>query len=119
MCGRFADPTVVRVRTAGVDLPSIHARDVWDLLPAAVGIFFVGFSDAILTGRSFAGKNGQNVRADHEPRSVQSFVLLSEGLLPCVDDATFSDMNHPNRTMPGYRGDTNMTAMSSGKSYIE
>jgi SulP family sulfate permease len=48
------------------DLPSFHAHDVWALLPAAVGIFFVGFSDAILTARSFAGKHGQNVRADQE-----------------------------------------------------
>jgi high affinity sulfate transporter 1 len=50
----------------GFDLPSFHVRDVWALLPAAFGIFFVSFSDAILTGRSFAGKHGQHVRADQE-----------------------------------------------------
>lgn len=54
----------------GFDLPSFHPRDVWALLPAALGIFFVGFSDAILTARSFAGKHGQHVRANQELSAI-------------------------------------------------
>jgi high affinity sulfate transporter 1 len=37
-----------------------------DLLPAAAGVFAVGFADAILTARSFAGRNGQHVDANQE-----------------------------------------------------
>jgi high affinity sulfate transporter 1 len=37
-----------------------------DLLPAAVGIFAVGYADAILTARSFAGRSGQHVDANQE-----------------------------------------------------
>ena len=36
------------------------------LYPAALGIFFVSFSDEILVARSFAGRRGQHVRADAE-----------------------------------------------------
>jgi MFS superfamily sulfate permease-like transporter len=37
----------------GIELPSLHLTDVLALLPAALGIFFVSFSDEILTARSF------------------------------------------------------------------
>jgi sulfate permease, SulP family len=80
----------------GFDLPSIHARDVWALLPAALGIFFVGFSDAILTARSFAGKHGQHVRADQELFALgvanvaagvtQSFAVGASGSRTAVND---------------------------------
>jgi sulfate permease, SulP family len=46
--------------------PSAQLADVVALFPAALGIFFVSFSDAILTGRSFAGKHSQNVRGNQE-----------------------------------------------------
>jgi high affinity sulfate transporter 1 len=49
-----------------VSIPTASLGDVLDLLPAALGIFFVGFADQILTARSFAGKHGQHVRADQE-----------------------------------------------------
>jgi MFS superfamily sulfate permease-like transporter len=42
----------------GFDLPSFHAGDIWSLLPAALGIFFVGFSDAILTADHSRGSTG-------------------------------------------------------------
>jgi sulfate permease, SulP family len=80
----------------GLDLPSFHARDVWALLPAALGIFFVGFSDAILTARSFAGKHGQHVRADQELFALgfanaaagltQSFAVGASGSRTAVND---------------------------------
>jgi sulfate permease, SulP family len=80
----------------GLDLPSFHPRDVWGLLPAAFGIFFVGFSDAILTARSFAGKHGQHVRADQELFALgfanaaagvtQSFAVGASGSRTAVND---------------------------------
>jgi sulfate permease, SulP family len=47
-------------------LPDLHLRAALDLLPAALGIFVVGFADEILTARTFAGRRGQHVRADAE-----------------------------------------------------
>jgi SulP family sulfate permease len=47
-------------------IPSFRLGDIVDLLPAAIGIFFVSYSDAILTPRSFAGSHDQHVRADQE-----------------------------------------------------
>ena len=47
-------------------LPTAPLGDLLALAPAALGIFFVSFSDEILTARSFAGHHGQHVRADTE-----------------------------------------------------
>jgi len=47
-------------------LPSAPLGDLLALVPAALGIFFVSFSDEILIARSFAGRHGQHVRADTE-----------------------------------------------------
>ncbi len=49
-----------------VRFPSVGLRHTLDLLPAAGGVFAVGFADAILTARSFAGRNGQHVDANQE-----------------------------------------------------
>jgi sulfate permease, SulP family len=78
------------------ELPSFEASDAWALLPAALGIFFVGFSDAILTSRSFAGKHGQHVRADQELFALgianaaagvtQSFAVGASGSRTAVND---------------------------------
>jgi high affinity sulfate transporter 1 len=77
-------------------LPSMHVRDIVSLLPAALGIFFVGFSDAILTARSFAGKHGQHIRADQELFAfgfaniaagiTQSFSVGASGSRTAVND---------------------------------
>jgi len=48
------------------DIPTPAFADVVRLLPAALGIFLVGFADEILTARSFAGKHHQNVRGSQE-----------------------------------------------------
>jgi SulP family sulfate permease len=80
----------------GFALPSVRFKDVVSLLPAALGIFFVGFSDAILTARSFAGKHGQHVRADQELFAfgfaniaagiTQSFSIGASGSRTAVND---------------------------------
>ena len=50
----------------GLDVPYPGAADLFRLLPAAAGIFLVGFADEILTARSFAGRHHQHVRAPQE-----------------------------------------------------
>jgi MFS superfamily sulfate permease-like transporter len=49
-----------------VTLPDAGLGDGLTLLPAALGIFFVSYSDEILTARAFAGDRGEHVRADTE-----------------------------------------------------
>jgi high affinity sulfate transporter 1 len=46
--------------------PRVGLGKTIDLLPAAAGIFAVGYADAILTARSFAGRSGQHVDANQE-----------------------------------------------------
>jgi high affinity sulfate transporter 1 len=46
--------------------PRVGMKRTLDLLPAAAGVFAVGYADAILTARSFAGRNGQHVDANQE-----------------------------------------------------
>ncbi len=46
--------------------PNVGLGKTIDLLPAAAGIFAVGYADAILTARSFAGRSGQHVDANQE-----------------------------------------------------
>jgi MFS superfamily sulfate permease-like transporter len=50
-----------------------------DLLPAAAGIFAVGYADAILTARSFAGRSGQHVDANQELLAI-GLANLSAGV---------------------------------------
>jgi len=46
--------------------PDVSRDDVVALLPAALGIFAVGYADAILTARSFAGRHNESVDANQE-----------------------------------------------------
>ena len=46
--------------------PQVGLGKTIDLLPAAAGVFAVGYADAILTARSFAGRSGQSVDANQE-----------------------------------------------------
>jgi sulfate permease, SulP family len=67
----FANHSIATVGTIpsglpGLALPSLRLKDILQLLPAALGIFFASYSDEVLTARSFAGKHGQHVRADQE-----------------------------------------------------
>ena len=47
-------------------IPDIGGSDLMTLIGVAGGIFLVGFSDSILTARSFAAQRGERVDADQE-----------------------------------------------------
>jgi sulfate permease, SulP family len=61
----------------GLALPTAPLGDLLTLVPAALGIFLVSFSDEILTARSFAGHHGQHVRADTELAAVGAASLAA------------------------------------------
>ena len=64
-------------------LPDLHLRTLVELVPAALGIFFVSFSDEILVARSFAGRHGQHVRANAELTGLGAASLaasISQGM---------------------------------------
>lgn len=48
------------------ELPKLPAADLKTLVLPALGIFAVGFSDSILTARSYAGRHMEHVRANQE-----------------------------------------------------
>ena len=78
--------------------PSVGVRDVLALLPGALAIFCVGYADGVLTGRSFAGRHGQSVRANQEMLAfgaanaaaglTQSFPVGASGSRTAVNDQT-------------------------------
>lgn len=49
----------------GLGLPTMHARDVQDLLWPAFTVLIVGFSDDVVTARSFA-RHGEEIRPNNE-----------------------------------------------------
>ena len=78
------------------ELPDFRLGDILNLLPAAVGIFFVGFCSEILTARSVAGRHGQHVAANQELTAVgavnlaagisQGFPVAASGSRTTVND---------------------------------
>jgi len=50
----------------GVRIPSLTGVDWMQVLPAAVGIAIVGYSDTVLTGRAFASKRQEETDANQE-----------------------------------------------------
>jgi MFS superfamily sulfate permease-like transporter len=76
----------------------VGAGDVAVLVPAAIALFAVGYADGVLTARSFAGRNGQNVRANQEMLALgaanaaagitQSFPVGASGSRTAVNDQT-------------------------------
>jgi SulP family sulfate permease len=46
--------------------PNVSSNEILQLLPAALGIFAVGYADEILTARSFAGRHAESVDANQE-----------------------------------------------------
>ncbi|MDP9208260.1 MAG: SulP family inorganic anion transporter [Actinomycetota bacterium] len=80
----------------GLALPTAPLGDLLALVPAALGIFFVSFSDEILTARSFAGHHGQHVSADTELTAMgaaslaagitQGFPIGASGSRTAVND---------------------------------
>ncbi len=47
-------------------LPDVSEVDVWALLPAALGIAVVAYSDNVLTGRAFAGRHRESIDSNQE-----------------------------------------------------
>ena len=47
-------------------LPDLHFSDVWNLLPSALTMTLIVFTDAVLTARSVAEKHGEKVDANLE-----------------------------------------------------
>jgi len=47
-------------------LPDVSDVDVWALLPAALGVAVVAYSDNVLTGRAFAGRHRESIDSDQE-----------------------------------------------------
>jgi high affinity sulfate transporter 1 len=60
-----------------LDIPTLRLLDVLALLPAALGIFLVSFSDEILIARTFAGRKGQHIRANNELAAMGAANLLA------------------------------------------
>lgn len=58
-------------------LPSVGAADLLALLPAAVGIVIVGFSDNVLIARAMAGRRGEVVNANQELGALGATNLAS------------------------------------------
>ena len=64
-------------------VPQTALDDTLVLIPAALGLFLVTFADAILTARSYAGKNGQHVDAGQELLAIggaNAAAGLSQGI---------------------------------------
>ena len=66
-----------------IEFPDVGLKDIFTLLPAAIGIFFVGFASQILAARSFAGRHGQHIYANTELAAMGAANLvagISQGL---------------------------------------
>jgi SulP family sulfate permease len=50
----------------GVRLPRVGEVDVWTLLPAALGVAVVAYSDNVLTGRAFGARHRESVDSNQE-----------------------------------------------------
>lgn len=78
-------------------LPDLGDLEIWSLLPFAVGIAIVGFSDNILTGRAFASGRGEVIDSNQELLALgtanmangflQGFPVSSSGSRTVLGDA--------------------------------
>ena len=78
-------------------IPDLGAIEVWSLLPYAVGIAIVGFSDNILTARAFASGRGEVIDSNQELLALgaanlangffQGFPVSSSGSRTVLGDA--------------------------------
>jgi MFS superfamily sulfate permease-like transporter len=83
----------------GLPVPSIPAEGlshVSSLLIPAVGIFFVAFSDSILTARSFAARNGETVdtNAELQAFSVAQIAAGFTGGFPIATSGSRTGVNN-------------------------
>lgn len=62
------DPTIGTIPTGlpALTVPDVGLADLRALLPVALGVTFVGFSDNVLTGRAIATREGYRVDANQE-----------------------------------------------------
>jgi sulfate permease, SulP family len=76
------DPTIGTIPTGlpALGLPDVTSDDLRALLPIALGVALVGFSDNVLTGRAVANKMGYRIDANQELAGLAS-ANLGAGLL--------------------------------------
>ncbi len=77
--------------------PTPPLTQVFDLVPAAVGLFLVSFADEILTARSYAQRRGDRINVGQEMRAMaaasatagvsQAFPVGASGSRTAVNDA--------------------------------
>jgi SulP family sulfate permease len=81
----------------GFRLPSLADIDVWTLLPAALGVAVVAYSDNVLTGRAFAARHRESIDSNQEFLALgganvatgllQGFPISSSGSRTVIADA--------------------------------
>ncbi|WP_246000361.1 SulP family inorganic anion transporter [Nocardioides pocheonensis] len=87
----------VPARLPGVGVPRLSTRELRDLVAPALGIAFVGYTDTILTARSFATRTGDRIDARRELLAVgaanlgsalmHGFPVSSSGSRTAIADA--------------------------------
>jgi SulP family sulfate permease len=80
--------------------PGLGAADLFSLLPAALGVLLVGYTDNVLTARAFAARRGQRLDANAELLALGSanvgagafsgFPVSSSGSRTAIGDAAGS-----------------------------
>ncbi|MER7072837.1 SulP family inorganic anion transporter [Terrabacter sp. NPDC000476] len=80
-----------------VRLPDVRDADVWALLPAALGIAVVAYSDNVLTGRAFGARHRESIESNQELLALgganvaagvlQGFPISSSGSRTVIADA--------------------------------
>ena len=78
--------------------PTPGVKQVFDLVPAALGLFLVSFADGILIARSFAQRHGDRIGVDQELRAMavasasagvsQAFPVGASGSRTAVNEST-------------------------------
>lgn len=76
------DPTIGTIPTGlpALAVPDVGLADLQALLPVALGVTFVGFSDNVLTGRAIATRQGYRIDANQELAGLAS-ANLGAGML--------------------------------------
>lgn len=72
--------TVIGTIPAGLpvpEVPHVSLDGVLSLVPAALGVAFVGYTDNILTGRAFGHRRGERIDADREMLALGAANLAS------------------------------------------
>lgn len=82
----------------GIRFPTPPVKQVFDLVPAALGLFLVSFAVEILTARSFAQRHGDRIGVDQELRAMavasasagvsQAFPIGASGSRTAVNEST-------------------------------